>query len=276
MSNNNERDTLTKFGSSFQSKCIASIFTDKEFLTQVMDIVHLDFFENSAHKWILNEIIEYFKQYTELPTLEVFKHKMKDIDNKVLYESIVNQLRAITNSTTSSDLVYIKEQFLEFCKNQKLKCAIIESADLLQSGEYEQIKHVVDEALKAGMERDDGHDYLNEIDERLVDDARDTVKTNWKAIDDLMDGGLGPGELGVFCASAGAGKCIGPNTEIDLQYEELGIEIQGNTGNPYVLWIDPFKEYDVSGIVDGVTSCVGWRIYNVLWELDNIRINSQT
>ena len=46
-------------------------------------------------------------------------------------------------------------------------------------------------------ERDLGHDYIVGIEERLTKSTRDTVKTGWDLIDDLMDGGLGSGELGV-------------------------------------------------------------------------------
>lgn len=206
MADYSETNTLVKYGSSFQHKCIAGLLTDGEFLQQISDIISTDFFENEAHKWIVGHIIDYSQQYKGIPSMDVFKHKMDDCVDTVLKQSIVEHLRSVYNKVEDDDLMYIKEQFLEFCKNQKLKSAIIESADLLQTGEYDSIKHVVDEALKAGMEPDTGHDYLTEIEERLMDDARDTVKTNWEAVDSLMDGGLGPGELGVFCASAGAGK----------------------------------------------------------------------
>jgi replicative DNA helicase len=39
-----------------------------------------------------------------------------------------------------------------------------------------------------------------------LESVRNTVKTQWEAIDDIADGGLGKGELGVFVAPAGIGK----------------------------------------------------------------------
>jgi replicative DNA helicase len=202
-----ESDTLTKFGPSFQSKCLAGVLTDKGFLERIMDIVKLEFFENQAHQWILQTILDYFHDYKDLPTMDVFKHKLDSLDDdKALRASVIEHLRSVFTKQNDTDLQYIREQFLEFCVNQNLKSAIIESADLLRSGDYERIKHTVDEALKAGMERDDGHDYLNEIMERLENDCRNTVKTTWECVDNIMDGGLGAGELGVIGAPAGAGK----------------------------------------------------------------------
>jgi predicted ATP-dependent serine protease len=41
---------------------------------------------------------------------------------------------------------------------------------------------------------------------RYTEAARDTITTGWDVIDDLMDGGLAKGELGVVMAPAGIGK----------------------------------------------------------------------
>lgn len=201
-----DTDTLTKYGSSFQHKCLAGILSDKQFFEQILDIVKEDFFELDAYKWILNTIIKYYYEFKSLPTLDVFKHKLDDVENDVLKESIISHLRSVHTKLGEEDLNYVKKEFLEFCRNQSLKSAILESVDLLKSGKYEEIKASVDQALKAGMERDTGHEYMVEIDERLSEDCRNTIKTNWPIIDNLLDGGLGSGELGCFVGGAGIGK----------------------------------------------------------------------
>jgi replicative DNA helicase len=99
-----------------------------------------------------------------------------------------------------------KTEFLEFCRNQKLKNAIVASIDLLKVAEYDKIKHVIDEAMKAGLERNIGHNYFEDIDIRMSEMARSSIKTNWACVDDLLDGGLAKGELGFVVAPAGSGK----------------------------------------------------------------------
>ncbi len=49
--------------------------------------------------------------------------------------------------------------------------------------------------MKAGTTRDLGHDYIISLEERLAESARITVKTPWDVVNDVMDGGLGAGEL---------------------------------------------------------------------------------
>ena len=97
-----------------------------------------------------------------------------------------------------NDTEFVKNEFLDFCKNQKLKNAIMQSVDFLKGGQYDSIKRIVDDALKAGTARDMGHDYARDIELRMSETARDTVGTGWEVIDDLTNGGLGPGELGVI------------------------------------------------------------------------------
>ena len=102
---------------------------------------------------------------------------------------------------------YIKDKSLDFHKTQVLKDAIVRSAQILErDGDVEQIKGLVDEAMKAGTERNLGHDYLEDFEERYSETARITTPTPWDIINELMQGGLGQGELGVVVAPAGIGK----------------------------------------------------------------------
>jgi len=203
---NTEVDTLKKFGTNFQSKTIAGIISDKAFLERVFDIIDIKYWESDADQWIIQTTMDYYMQYKTPPTLDVFKVKLGDVKHDVLKKSIVEHLKAVYQKLSDSDLKFVNEQFLEFCKNQKLKTAIVSSVDLLKSGHYEKIKHNIDEALKAGMEKNIGHDYINDVDERMTNIIRKCVKTGFPVIDQLLDGGLGAGELGVVVASAGIGK----------------------------------------------------------------------
>lgn len=201
-----EVDNLKKFGSEFQSKSIIGLLTDQVFIERIFDILSPDFFESDANKWIIQQVMGYFAQYKCAPTLQVFKVKVDEVNSDVLKVAIVEQLRNVYSHANDTDLPFIKEEFLVFCRNQKLKNAINASVDYLKLGKYDDIKRVVDEALKAGTERNLGHEYLVDIEKRMSEMCRSTVKTNWEVIDKLLDGGLAKGELGFVVAPAGSGK----------------------------------------------------------------------
>jgi len=199
-------DTLSKYGQSFQSKVVSALITDNKFLDTISEITTAKFFENDANKWIVSEILSYHEEYRKPPTLDVFKSQLSKVDNEVLKKTVVEQLRHVFTQVGNVDLDYIKNEFTSFCINQNLKGVILQSVDLLKAGSYDRIKDLVDKAMKVGQQTDLGMDYIEDYDERTEDLNRTTVPTKWQPINDLMDGGLGPGELGVVVAPSGVGK----------------------------------------------------------------------
>jgi hypothetical protein len=195
-----------QYGYSFQTKLIACLFKDRAFLQQIMDILDPVYFESEANITIVESIKDYFQEYKQPPTMEVMSVKVKDLDNDMLKTQVVEHLKDSYKQLDAPDLDFVKEQTIKFCKNQVLKSAIMESVQLLERGEYDQIKMTIDDAMKAGLERAIGHEYIEEIDARYLESVRNTVTTGWDIIDDIADGGLGKGELGVFVAPSGIGK----------------------------------------------------------------------
>ena len=201
-----DKNTLIQFGHKFQTKIISSLLGDKVFLQTICDILEPEYFDSDSNKWISQTIRDYFFEYKTSPTLEVMKVKIDELENDILKVAVVNDLKESWRLIQSTDLKFVQEQTLEFCRNQVIKAAIMGSVDLLEVGQYDEIKQMVDAAMNAGTERDLGHDYIVGIEERLQKSTRDTVKTGWDPIDEVMDGGLGAGELGVVVAPAGIGK----------------------------------------------------------------------
>ena len=199
-------DTLSKYGQSFQTKVLSSLIVDVRLLDTLSEIIHPKFFESESNKWIADEIISYYGDYKKSPTLDVFKSEVSKLDDRGFQKSVVEQLKSVFIKVGDSDLDYVKKEFSNFCINQNLKQAIVSSVDLLKAGNYDRIKDLVDKAMKVGIDTDLGHDYLLDFEERTTEINRNSVSTGWSCIDDVMDGGLGPGELGVAVAPSGVGK----------------------------------------------------------------------
>jgi len=202
-------DLLSSYGYTFQVKVITALLCKRTFLQQIYDILDPKYFESEANQWLVEQIIDYGKVYKSSPTLEVLKFKIQDIQHDVLKQEVVQHLKDAWKYVESEDLTFIEEKVLDFCKNQQIKKAIINSVDLLKQGKYEQIKYLVDTAMKAGADKDIGHDYITNIEDRYTQSVRFVKETPWDIINELTDGGLGKGELGVFVAPAGIGKSWG-------------------------------------------------------------------
>ena len=200
-------DRLQEFGHNFQIKSVVCLMTKPNFIEQILDILDESHYDNDSLKWIVKEAKEYFTKYKTTITLDAFKVKVNEIENDVLKTTVVETLKEIYRHMESTDLDFVQDKVIDFFKNQTLKNAIVKSVDILESnGDYEKIKNLIDDAMKAGTERNIGHDYIEDIEVRYSEMARETIETPWDVINDLTQGGLAGGELGVIVAPAGIGK----------------------------------------------------------------------
>ena len=198
--------SLENYGIGFQTKVISALLTDKPFLQNVNDILIDEYFSNTAHKWIVNEVLKYYSKYHCNPTMDVLKVELKRVENEVLQLSIKEQLKEAYRSSDESDLTYIKEEFTNFCKNQQLKKALLNSVDLLKAGDYDSIRTLVDGALRSGQDKNIGHEYNKDIESRFTEDERKPIPTPWKIFNEMIQGGLGEGDLGLIFGNPGGGK----------------------------------------------------------------------
>jgi len=200
------RDSISKYGHSFQTKLIGSVLTDVVFISQVYDILKEEYFESASIKWIVKKCFTYYNEYKKIPTIDVLKVYTDRVDDELLRQEIISTLRESIKQIDASDLEFVKNETVSFCKNQELKSAILQSVEYLKLEKYDAIKEIIDRALKVGMSNNIGLDYLEDIEPRYTTDARSPIPTGWPVLDTLLKGGLSAGELGVFVASSGGGK----------------------------------------------------------------------
>ena len=196
----------SKFSTSFQNKVISSILSDRAWFRQIYDILMPEYFDSEGSEWLVKTIMKHFNDYEQMPSLDVLKVKINSIERDVLQTSVVDILKFAWNHRESDDLEFVKEQVLDFCKNQSIKNAILDSVPLLENGHYEMIKKNIDNAMKAGQDSDLGHEYKTMITERYEDSVRNVVSSGWDVIDEITQGGFGKGELILMAAPPGIGK----------------------------------------------------------------------
>lgn len=199
-------DSLSQFGKQFQVKVLYSLLCDKSFLQNIADILTEDYFDSAAHKWIVSYTLKYYSKYHTNPTMEVLAVEVKKIkNNDILKLSVKEELKAVYTGT-NDDVEYVKEEFLNFCKNQKMKEAILKSVDLMETGNFEDIRRVVDNALKAGDPKDLGLLLSQDIETRYRITEDVLVPLPWETLNEITDGGLPPGSLMVIMGGTGSGK----------------------------------------------------------------------
>ncbi len=204
-------DTFSKFGKSFQEKLVKTILFDRNFANQMEEVLDTNYLELKYLQVFVDLLFQHKQSYPH-PTYEamvsVVRTQTEDYSDSIIKQVIEFMARIKSNAIGDDDEEYVKEKSLDFCKKQKLKEAILKSVDLLQSQSFDQIQKVINEAMNLGADNDHGHDYHKDILDRFEMKMRNPVSTHWDEIDDITKGGLGKRELGVVVAPTGAGKSM--------------------------------------------------------------------
>jgi archaellum biogenesis ATPase FlaH len=205
-----ENVNFGRYGKSFQEGLVQLIFEDRPFADQITEVLDIQFLELEYLRVFVNKILDYRTRYSTHPSLDtmitILRTQMDQED-----EVTQNQVRdyfARIHTRELTDVEYIKETSLDFCRKQNLKEAMMKSVGLLQNCSFDEISTVINDALKLGSENNFGYDYLVDFEARFKLKHRAPVATGWKEIDSIIGGGLGKSELGVVIAPTGAGKSM--------------------------------------------------------------------
>ena len=76
----------------------------------------------------------------------------------------------------------------------------------MQAGDYDSIKYMIESAMKAGQDKNLGHEYNKDIETRYREEHRISVPTPWNEFNTLLQGGLGNGDFGLIFGNPGGGK----------------------------------------------------------------------
>ena len=201
---------FSKYGKAFQESLAQIMFEDRPFCDQMEEVLDVRFFELKYLRTFINLVFKYREQYKVHPSVNVMtsiiRTEMEDLSPAL--QKQVRDFYVRVESRRIEDKEYIKNTSLDFCKKQKLKEALVQSVDLIKSSSFDEVKQVIDEALKLGLDTDYGHDFIKDFEARYEIKARNPVSTGWDKIDSITRGGIGTGELGVVIAPTGAGKSM--------------------------------------------------------------------
>lgn len=207
---NAEPVSFSKYGKSFQEKLCMVILGDRAFADQIEEVLDVGFLELNYLKLFLNKVFDYRKKYGVHPSRDIMKTILRsELDNEnELTAKQVREFYIRSQVNPSTDIEYIKDTSLDFCKKQNLKSAMVKSIGLLQSSSFDEISQVINDSLKLGMDNDEGYEWKRDFEERFKPRFRNPQGTGWPLIDNICKGGLGQKELGVVIAPTGAGKSM--------------------------------------------------------------------
>jgi len=203
---------FSHYGKPFQEKIFQALLLDREWANQMYEVMLPDFFELTYLKYLTRLYFRYYTQYKAFPTLPllitIIKDDLSEGNDIILRDQIVEFLHRVKSNPHPGDIGYVKDKTLDFCKRQAFKDALHKAVELIQTEKFDSVIGLMKNAVSVGMPHSIGHDFMEDIEARFVATHRVPCPTGLKRIDapDILDGGLGRGEIGVVTANTGVGK----------------------------------------------------------------------
>ena len=210
--NSSEVHHFSRYGKSFQEKIFQGLLTDKQWASQMVEVMRPNFFDVDYLRFLTEKYFSYYEKYRCFPTLgllvQVIKEELSEDTDDILRNQIIEYLLRVKANPNPGDIAYVKDKTLDFCKRQAFKGALEKSVDLIQGENFEEVIDLMKNAVSVGMQNSSGHDFFEDIEARFVKINRNAVPTGFPRLDkkDIFKGGLGRGEIGVVTANTGVGK----------------------------------------------------------------------
>ena len=172
------------------------MLSDAQCFVRVQNIFNSINFDRSLRS-AADFVSEYSKKYNDLPKATQVKAETgTDLQS-------IDQL-----DESMSD--WFLDEFESFTRHESLKRVILESADLIEKGEYDPIEKLVKDAVQISLTRDLGINYFEDPRARLssLKDNNGQISSGWPSLDRKLFGGFNRGELEIFAGGSGSGKSL--------------------------------------------------------------------
>ena len=203
---------FSKYGKDFQEKIFQALLNDHEWASQMMEVMKYDYFELKYLQFLCDRFFSFYSKYRNFPTMPLLVSIIKDEltagDDIILREQVIEYLTRMKASPNLGDLKFVKDKTLDFCKKQTLQQALEESVKAIKQENYEDVLNIMKDAVFKGNTSTLGHNFFEDHEARFQLIDRSTCATGIKHLDqkDVLNGGLGRGEIGVVVANTGVGK----------------------------------------------------------------------
>lgn len=227
-----------EFGRNFQEKFVQGLLTDKQFAEQMLEVFDVKYLELKYLQFLADRFFSHAKKYKNVfPSLQllvtIIKDELKIGTDAILRDQIIDYLTRMRSNPDAGDLPYVKEKALDFCRKQALKGALTYAVGQMEANKYEQIVEEIKKAVMVGTAPSLGHDFFTDYEARFTRFSRNAINTGLSELDkkEILNGGLGAGELGCIVAPTGVGKCTNQKSLVHIRF--MGIKINGQVYKPW-------------------------------------------
>lgn len=198
----------------FEDIILHSLLNNKEYLKKVLPFLEKYYFEDFEDQNLFRVIKKYYSKYRKLTPISViiihFTEKDKKITQKQL-EAIKDRLNYLENVKKEEySIEWLLENTESWCKDRAMFNAIVEASDIYDNRPKDHflIPDLVQKPLQICFDRNVGHDYFKDTEERFnfYHSVEEKYETHLEALNRITDGGLARKTLNVIGGPPGGGK----------------------------------------------------------------------
>ena len=177
-----------------QKLLVEYLANNREVFLKLYSILNPRYFDTPLDG-VISFLKEYFGKYNNLP------------NNTVLNTEVNIEIKE--RDLEASDIDYVIEEVEEFCQQNAMRLAILDSVDDIEDNNYPAIDKRIREAMMVKINRDIGLNIFDNPAIRLhqMQQDIDSRSIGYKCIDNVLDY-IKRKELGIISAGTGGGKSV--------------------------------------------------------------------
>ena len=203
------RENLGYLGEDFQYKLVHEFMDNHIFFEDLNSIIDQNMFTDPNLKTIVGVMKNYYEKYGNVPAYDNMGIELRELSRsekeKETYLAVLDKVK----TTSTSGVESTREKAEVFFRQQNIVKTANEILKIAEKGEddqYDRCVGLLNDAMTRGMHNDFGEGLFDHINETLSDDYRTPIPTGIDKIDEILEGGLGKGELGVIIGPTSFGK----------------------------------------------------------------------
>jgi replicative DNA helicase len=203
------RENLGYLGEDFQYKLVHEFMDNHTFFEDLNQIIDQNMFTDPNLKVIVGVMKNYYEKYSVVPAYDNMGIELRDLarsdKEQETYLAVLDKVK----TTSSSGVESTRDKAEKFFRQQNIVRTANEILRIAEKGNDDQYDRCVDllnDAMSVGIHNDFGEGLFDHINETLSDDYRNPIPTGIDKIDELLEGGLAKGELGVIIGPTSFGK----------------------------------------------------------------------
>jgi len=193
---------------------LRNLVYNEEYLRKVLPFIEPDYFNERDERVVFEHITKYAAEYNSLITKEVLLIEIED--RRDITQEEVKNINGTINELEDieCDLEWLSDTTEKWCRDRAIYLALMESIKIADGQDDKQnrdaIPTILSDALSVSFNRNVGHDYLEDYEERyeLYNKKESRIQFDLEYFNKITKGGIPNKTLNIALAGTGVGKSL--------------------------------------------------------------------